>query len=167
MQFVSRNSIIIIIFLAFAVPLYKSLTYDEGNIKVYKVNKQLPDIRLQNLSGETIHLKEIEGKFVIQLFASWCNYCHNVHTKLVTLSQKHHGINIIGIAIKDNSINLEKFLTTYSNPYTNVLIDNYNTATIELGSKGIPETFLIENGYVKEKFIGDINLRFIAEFLNE
>ena len=56
------------------------------------------------------------------------------------------------------------------NPYSEVLIDNDGTKSIELGAIGVPETYLV-NGKTKEiikKFIGpldDLKFKEIIEII--
>ena len=50
------------------------------------------------------------------------------------------------------------------NPYSEVLIDNDGTISIELGAYGIPETFVIDkNKIILKKFVGPINDQSLKE----
>ena len=50
------------------------------------------------------------------------------------------------------------------NPYSEILIDNDGTISIELGAYGIPETFVIDkNKIILKKFVGPINDQSLKE----
>ena len=50
------------------------------------------------------------------------------------------------------------------NPYSEILIDNDGTISIELGAYGIPETFIIDkNKIILKKFVGPINDQSLKE----
>ena len=54
-------------------------------------------------------------------------------------------INLIGINYKDNKLNAKKFLNELGNPYSNIMLDEKGTNSIELGAYGVPETILLDN----------------------
>ena len=76
---------------------------------------------------------------------------------------KNKSVKLIGLNYKDKFNNAKKFLNEFGNPYTQILIDNDGTLSIEFGAYGVPETFLIIKINYYKKFIGPIN----QEILNE
>ena len=50
--------------------------------------------------------------------------------------------------IQDDLINAKKFINQMGNPYSEILIDNDGTISIELGAYGIPETFIIDKNKI-------------------
>jgi cytochrome c biogenesis protein CcmG/thiol:disulfide interchange protein DsbE len=90
---------------------------------------------------------------LINLFASWCAPCEVEHPVLLALQAQ--GINIIGIAYKDDPAKTEAFLQRLGNPYSKVLVDRTGRAGVEFGISGVPESFLIgADGKVLAKFTG-------------
>jgi len=81
---------------------------------------------------------------IINIWASWCLPCRDEHIYLLNLKNTSK-INIIGINYKDKKLNAVKFLSDLGNPYSEVLIDQDGTKSIELGAIGVPETYLINN----------------------
>ena len=73
-------------------------------------------------------------------------------------------IRIIGLNYKDDLTNAKKFINQMGNPYSEILIDNDGTISIELGAYGIPETFIIDkNKIILKKFVGPINDQSLKE----
>jgi len=73
-------------------------------------------------------------------------------------------VRIIGLNYKDELTNAKKFINEMGNPYSEILIDNDGTISIELGAYGIPETFIIDkNKIILKKFVGPINDQSLKE----
>ena len=71
---------------------------------------------------------------------------------------KSQSIKLVGLNYKDNSENAKEFIKNFGNPYSQILIDNDGTLSVEFGAYGVPETFLIDkNKKIIDKFIGPIN----------
>jgi cytochrome c biogenesis protein CcmG/thiol:disulfide interchange protein DsbE len=73
-------------------------------------------------------------------------------------------VRIIGLNYKDDLSNAKKFINEMGNPYSEIIIDNDGTISIELGAYGIPETFVIDkNKIILKKFVGPINDQSLKE----
>ena len=73
-------------------------------------------------------------------------------------------VRIIGLNYKDDLNNAKKFINEMGNPYSEIVIDNDGTISIELGAYGIPETFVIDkNKIILKKFVGPINDQSLKE----
>ena len=73
-------------------------------------------------------------------------------------------VRIIGLNYKDDLTNAKKFINQMGNPYSEILIENDGTISIELGAYGIPETFIIsKNKIILKKFVGPINDQSLKE----
>ena len=73
-------------------------------------------------------------------------------------------VKIIGLNYKDDLKNAKKFINEMGNPYSEIVIDNDGTISIELGAYGIPETFIIgKNKIILKKFVGPINDKSLKE----
>jgi cytochrome c biogenesis protein CcmG/thiol:disulfide interchange protein DsbE len=73
-------------------------------------------------------------------------------------------VRIIGLNYKDDLNNAKKFINEMGNPYSEIIIDNDGTISIELGAYGIPETFVIDkNKIILKKFVGPINDQSLKE----
>jgi len=160
--------IIITIFVIFCfVVLLKGLSNSNTYVPDTKVGKQLLSFKAKKLfNNEEVISDELffENKiYLLNIWASWCVPCRTEHPNLMQLSS-NSSIRIIGLNYKDDLTNAKKFINQMGNPYSEILIDNDGTISIELGAFGIPETFIIDkNKIILKKFVGPINDKFLKE----
>ena len=160
--------IFITIFIIFCfIILLKGLSNSNTYVPNTKIGKQLLSFKAKKLfNNEEIVSDELfsENKvYLLNLWASWCVPCITEHHNLMQLS-KNPSIRIVGLNYKDDLINAKKFINKMGNPYTEILIDNDGTISIELGAYGIPETFVIDkNKIILKKFVGPINDQSLKE----
>jgi len=92
---------------------------------------------------------------VVNIFASWCLPCRVEAPQLEALSRR--GIPIDGIAVRDRPEDLAQFLATYGDPFRTIGADTDRRVQIELGSAGVPETFVVDGrGVIRHQHIGAI-----------
>jgi cytochrome c biogenesis protein CcmG/thiol:disulfide interchange protein DsbE len=93
---------------------------------------------------------------VINVFASWCVPCRAEAVQLEQLARR--GVPLVGIAIRDRPEDLAQFLSTYGNPFRAIGADVDRRVQLELGSAGVPETFIVDGrGVIRYQHIGVIN----------
>jgi len=160
--------IIITIFVLFCfVVLLKGLSNSNTYVPDTKIGKQFLSFKAKKLfKNEEVISDELffENKiYLLNLWASWCVPCRTEHHILMQFSS-NPSIRIIGLNYKDDLTNAKKFINEMGNPYSEVLIDNDGTISIELGAYGIPETFVIDkNKIILKKFVGPINDQSLKE----
>ncbi len=92
---------------------------------------------------------------LLNIWASWCLPCIAEVPQLERLRQQ--GVEIVGVAIRDRPEDVERFLSNYGNPYTRIGADDLSELQLEIGSSGVPETFVIDGkGVIRYQHIGDI-----------
>ncbi|MEO1730073.1 MAG: DsbE family thiol:disulfide interchange protein [Pseudomonadota bacterium] len=123
------------------------------------IGKPLPEFELRAATdsrpGVSIaHFRDGKPK-LLNVWASWCLPCIAEAPQLEEL--KENGVEIIGIAIRDRPEDVAAFLGRYGNPYTRIGADDRSAIQLELGSSGVPETFVIDGqGNILHQHIGDI-----------
>jgi len=101
---------------------------------------------------------------VINFFASWCVPCITEMPLLLEL--KRQGVGIDGIAVRDRPEELTQFLAAYGDPFRSIGADVDRRVQLNLGSAGVPETFIIDGrGIIRHQHIGAITDQDIAEIL--
>ena len=162
------NLIILFIFLSFCfIVFYKGL----NNSNIYAPNiihkKNIPTFKAKdfnsNINTTSEKVFEKDSYFIVNIWASWCAPCKKEHPLLMELS-KNQSVKFIGLNYRDNLKNAKKFINKFGNPYSQILIDNDGTLSVEFGAYGVPETFLIDkNKKIIEKFVGPINEEIIKK----
>ena len=123
------------------------------------VGKPLPEFDLrpaaQDRPGVTLANFQDGKPKLLNVWASWCLPCIAEAPQLEALEKR--GVEIIGIAIRDRPADVANFLARYGNPYSRVGSDDLSEVQLEIGSSGVPETFVIDGeGIIRHQHIGDI-----------
>jgi cytochrome c biogenesis protein CcmG, thiol:disulfide interchange protein DsbE len=159
-------SIIILISFCFIV-FYRGL--NNSNTYEPKINekKYIPIFEAKDFNSSAYLNSEIIFEedifYIVNIWASWCVPCREEHPLLMKLN-KNKSVRLIGLNYKDNLNNAKKFINEFGNPYSQIIIDNDGTLSIEFGAYGVPETFIInKNKRIIKKFIGPINKEIIEK----
>ncbi len=96
---------------------------------------------------------------VVNVFGSWCEPCRFEHPILLALASdealKEKGVVVYGVAQKDSSENVRRFLGALGDPYAKVGLDPDDRAGIDWGVYGVPETFVVRgDGTIAYKVVG-------------
>ncbi len=99
---------------------------------------------------------------VVNVFGTWCVPCHYEHPFLMALAAdedlKQKGVVVYGVAQKDSSENVRRFLGAKGDPYAKVGLDPDGRAGIDWGVYGVPETFIVRgDGTIAYKVVGPIS----------
>ena len=121
------------------------------------VGKPLPAIALPPIKGgspQTVG-QTIKGPALVNFFFSTCVPCAIEAPQLMKLKQ--NGIQLVGVAYKDEPGNTLAFLDRMGNPFSDILVDRQGDAGIEFGITGAPETFIVDaKGQILAKHVGVI-----------
>jgi cytochrome c biogenesis protein CcmG/thiol:disulfide interchange protein DsbE len=109
-------------------------------------NSTLPALALQAFdSKKPWDQQSLQGHItIINFFASWCTPCAAEMPELATLKKQFPDIQIIGVVWNDDPKTVHAFLKKHGNPFTALWLDPRGDATMALGIKGIPESFVID-----------------------
>lgn len=93
---------------------------------------------------------------IVNVFASWCLPCRVEAPQLEALSRR--GMNVVGIAIRDRPEDLAIFFDNFGNPFSAIGADVDRGVQMNMGSAGVPETFIVDGGgIIRLQHIGAIN----------
>ena len=77
---------------------------------------------------------------------------------LLTELSKRNDIQLYGIDNKDDADNARRFLGTLGQPFARIGADENGRTTIDWGSYGVPETFIVDGkGIIRFKWIGPLS----------
>ena len=146
---------------------YKGLKIDPSVVPSNLIDEKTPNFQLKKIGKYPLFkqndLKKPEIK-IVNFFATWCAPCKVEHPQLMKLSSS---FTIYGIAKKDNTKDINKWLKNYGNPFDKIGLDSDGISSIEWGVYGLPETFIINKdnkiiykhvGPIMEKDLEKINI---------
>lgn len=167
--------------LAYAIPLalflailglggYMLTQTKDDTIPSAMVGKPLPEFDLppatEGVEGASRTDFVGDKPRLLNLWASWCPPCIAEAPQLEAL--KEAGVEIIGIAMRDKPEDVARFLGQHGNPYTRIGSDNISAIQFELGSSGLPETYVIDaEGVIRHQHIGDIRAEHVPMLLEK
>ena len=143
---------------------------DASRIPSALIGQSAPSLDLPALDGAA-GLKDADLRqghvSVVNIFASWCLPCHEEHGVLLDLAADKvlaaKGVQVIGVAQKDDPENIRRFLGAKGDPYAKVGVDRDGRAGIEWGVYGVPETFIVKgDGTIAFKLVGPMSAQTLA-----
>ncbi len=159
------------LFLFFAGLAAYMLTQDKAQtIPSQMIEQPLPEFSLQPaLDGMPGASKSdfIGGEpRLLNIWASWCLPCIAEAPHLERL--KDEGVDIIGIAVRDQPAAVADFLSRYGNPYSRIGADDISALMLEIGASGVPETYVIDaQGNIRYQHIGDVRAETVPLLLEK
>lgn len=116
---------------------------ERSTVSEGRIGRDAPAYELAALSGNGAVTSEARAgrTYVINVFASWCTPCRAEHP--ILMQMQANGIDIVGIAYKDEPAAAARFLAELGDPFSEVGLDPTGRFALELGTAGVPETFVI------------------------
>lgn len=150
----------LVLFTAFvALVAYGLLRPASRDVQSAMIGKPLPEFALQPAIKDLPGLSRrdmVGGKpRLLNVFASWCVPCAAEGGELAKL--KAAGVEVDGVAIRDTEADLAAFLARNGNPYARIGADPVSKVQFDIGSAGVPESFVIDSrGVIRYQHIGVI-----------
>jgi cytochrome c biogenesis protein CcmG/thiol:disulfide interchange protein DsbE len=159
----------LIVFLALATLfLLRLFAGDASRLPSALIGKEVPVFSLPPVEGLEDHPGFSDAALrrghvtLVNVFASWCVPCHQEHSLLMQLAGDEalaaSGVEVIGIAYKDEPDNIRRFLGQAGDPYKMIGADKSGRTAIDWGVYGVPETFIVKgDGTIAYKFVGPMS----------
>ncbi len=118
-----------------------------------------PEIRLKNMDGEVIDIKDLKGKVIIVNFwATWCPPCRREMSSLEHLFQatSNMGVDVIAVNIGEDPDAVFPFLGNLeAYPSFQIVFDTEALLMDQWKVQGLPTTFIVnKDGKVIYKAVG-------------
>lgn len=127
------------------------------------VGAPAPDYAARTLSGDSVALRDVEGKAVlVNLWATWCAPCRRETPELQALHEAYEdeGLRVIGITVDGpgSGTAIREFVEEFGVTYA-VWWDPEDRATSAFGTFGLPTTYLLDgDGRVVWRRLGVLQL---------
>ncbi len=133
-----------------------------------EVNYPAPELRLENLIGETESLADFRGKVVlVNNWATWCPPCKAEMPTLVDFYNDHakEGLMIIAIEAGDPQDQVQKFADQYHMTFA-VWLDPERKSIEAFKNGGLPNSYVIDRtGAVRLAWTGEINRETLEKYV--
>ncbi|MBA3668411.1 MAG: DsbE family thiol:disulfide interchange protein [Sphingomonas sp.] len=92
---------------------------------------------------------------LVNVFASWCVPCVAEAPLLLELNRR--GVPIEAVAVRDKPQDVASFLARHGDPFGAIGSDADSRVQLDLGSSGVPETFVVDGrGVIRYQHMGPI-----------
>jgi cytochrome c biogenesis protein CcmG/thiol:disulfide interchange protein DsbE len=154
-----RFAPLVVLLLLIAALVWRLATPVDTNVSSKLAGKPLPSFSLPPALPSKPALSSAElatgQPRILNIFASWCVPC--IGEVKVLQDLKRRGVPIDGIAVRDTPQELADFLARNGDPYERIGSDDQSRVQIDLGSSGVPESFIIDGkGVIRYQHIGAI-----------
>ena len=127
--------------------------------KALEVGDTLNINTIQTLDGQTLNQDALKGKYlVLQIWASWCPYCHNQNMNLKKLvdETKSDQVQVVGLSIDKKVSAAEDYAKKHNLNFPNAMMPADLSAKIGK-LRGIPTLYIIDpQGKVVQKDVGEM-----------
>lgn len=117
----------------------------------------LPAVR--TLDDQTVDPASLKGKYIVlQIWASWCPYCHNQNMNLKKLVDETKGsqLQVVGLSIDKKVSAAEDYVKKHSLNFPNGMLPADLSAKIGK-LRGIPTLYVIDpQGKIVQKDVGEM-----------
>ncbi|GGK38958.1 hypothetical protein GCM10008955_36020 [Deinococcus malanensis] len=116
---------------------------------------------LPQLSGETLHLADYQGKVLtVNFFASWCASCWNELNGFARVSREYasKGVAVVGISVQSSPDDTRGMVDKLGLTFPVVLDAQGTVSQEQLGLRGMPTTLFIDRqGRLLENHTGELS----------
>ena len=139
------------------------------------VGETVPAPELETLDGQgSGSIADYRGRWVLlNVWASWCRPCREESPVLERFDRAHRdqGFTVVGVDTQDNSQDATAFVRELDITYPQLHEDGDGYAKDELGTTGVPESFLVDPtgrlavhypGQVTEDYLDEVVLPYLT-----
>lgn len=149
-----------ILFVGFAIVMVLMLMLKERPLPSgTEGSKPMPAITVTSLENDKpwgMHVLK-DQVTLINFYATWCTPCASEMPELVELRKEFPELRFQGIAWNDDTRMLKAWLKKHGNPFHHLWIDDRGEASMALGIRGIPETFVVDGkGIIRYRLSGPL-----------
>lgn len=160
--------------ISLGIVLFLSLNKPQANPQEYtatplKVNYPAPDLKLSDLHGNQVLLKDYLGKVtLVNMWATWCPPCKAEMPTLETFYRKYKedGFTIVGINDGEAPHVVALFVQNYGLTFP-IWLDQQYLSEKAFKTINLPSSFVIDrNGTIRLMWIGAISKKSLEKYVS-
>ncbi|MFO8045798.1 MAG: TlpA disulfide reductase family protein [Halomonas sp.] len=128
---------------------------------------ELPDLTLETLDGEAIHLRELQGETVVlNLWATWCPPCLR-ELPLLAEADARDGVSVVVANQGEELLQVLRYLDEQGLAFRYPLLDPRQELMVLLEAPGLPTTLLFDaSGRAVERHVGELSRAQLGAWLD-
>ncbi|MEQ6918713.1 TlpA disulfide reductase family protein [Halomonas aquatica] len=130
--------------------------------------RELPDLALENLEGETVNLASLSGeRVVVNLWATWCPPCLR-EMPILAEADAREGVSVVIVNQGEELLQAVRYLDEQGLDFRHALLDPRQKLMVLAESPGLPTTLLFDaEGRAVEQHVGEITRAHLSSWLDE
>ena len=131
------------------------------------IGQTIPALTSRSLINQKPLVQNIkESTYILHIFSSWCEHCITEHRKLMNIAANQN-IPLYAIATKDNALSINTMLSQLGNPFKDIALDTSGILALDLGIRAIPETIIIKNNTIIDRFPGGAEEKLLTQYFSK
>jgi peroxiredoxin len=155
----ARGDRLILALLVALVAAFSYVVVDTMRVRIIEEGDSAPSFSIKADSGKTITPKDFGGKvLVLNFWATWCQPCVEETPSLVALSNRlaSKGLTVVGVSVDTDAKAYQTFINRFGVKFE-TFRDAESNIPAEYGTFKYPETYIIKDGKVIQKVVGQKN----------
>jgi thiol-disulfide isomerase/thioredoxin len=115
--------------------------------------RTLPPLQVRTMQGAPVHLDQLRGPLLLDMWATWCKPCA-VAMPFYEKLARETGLRVVAMSIDDDDEAVRRWIATHDQPFE-ILRDPNGDVAESLGMRLMPTSFLIDaQGRVVARYDG-------------
>lgn len=130
--------------------------------------RELPELALENLSGQSVNLAELRGETVVlNLWATWCPPCRREMPLLAEVDARDD-VTVVIANQGESLLQVTRYLDAQGLDFTHALLDPDQRLMALTESPGLPTSLLFDaNGQLVERHVGELTRAQLDAWLDD
>ena len=128
--------------------------------------RQLPELSLENLQGETVELDSIRDEHVlVNLWATWCPPCRR-EMPLLEKADRRDDVTVVVVNQGEDLMPVVRYLDAQGLAFEHALLDPRQSLMVRSDAQGLPATLLFDDqGRAVTQHVGELTPAILNDWL--